>query len=175
MIPIVVKALATLTLLGNVLIVSLVLTLLTQKKSLQSFLKPYMNYSYLFVFIVSLIAMSGSLFFSEVAKYTPCMLCWYQRITMYPQVFLSYLALVRNEKVLTPYLILLNSIGAVIAAYHYLIQRIPSAAILPCEMGTSCKAVQTLQYGYITIPMMALTAFTLNLLILTLLKEKRKV
>lgn len=176
MIETVTKSLAVLTVIGDLMIVGAIILFLAHKL----FKLPYWEqvasrftlHAYLFSFIVSTIATLGSLFFSEIAHYTPCLLCWYQRIFMYPQPLLAYLAVVRNERVITPYLLLLNAIGALIAAYHYLIQRLPSYSFLPCEAGgqASCTKDYILHFGYITIPMMALTAFLLNILFLLMSK-----
>ena len=126
-----------------------------------------------FSFIVALVAMLGSLFFSEVAGYEPCKLCWFQRIFMYPQVFLLGLALWKKEIVVAARnSILLSSIGAVIAAYHYLLQ-IGIAPELPCAAtgySVACSQRFIMSFGYITIPMMAFTAF---LLILAFLLSNR--
>src|SRR5260221_7781488 len=69
----------------------------------------------LFAFIVALGSMLGSLFFSEIAHYTPCEFCWYQRIFMYSQVFIFGLALIRRDTWIRAYGFLLSGIGALIA------------------------------------------------------------
>ncbi len=61
--------------------------------------------------------------FSEVLKFIPCELCWYQRIFMYPQVFLLGMAFVRKEFNIARYTLMLSVIGGTISAYHYLIQK----------------------------------------------------
>src|SRR3989338_190832 len=73
-------------------------------------------------FLVALFATLGSLFYSEIAHYTPCLLCWYQRIFKYPQVFLLGLGLVKRDKNIADYSLLLSVIGGILAAYHYLLQ-----------------------------------------------------
>ncbi len=178
MIQTVISLLATLTLMGDTLIIITLLLIVGsffKLKLLHQVKKSLSTYNYYFVFIISLIATLGSLFFSEVAHLTPCLLCWYQRIFMYPQPLLLYMAFMRIEKTLTPYLILMNTVGAIIALYHIIIQHMPNLSILPCRMGeVSCTTVQTAWYGYITIPVMAFTAFTLNILLLTLFNQKTK-
>lgn len=171
MIGTIITSLATLTLIGDIMLAVMMLLFLSdaffKTKYVRHIATQFSRYAYIGIFIVSAIATLGSLFFSEVAKYTPCILCWYQRIFMYPQPLLAYLAIVRNEKVLTPYLLLLNAFGTLIALYHYIIQRSPQLSILPCEAsGPSCTFVPSFHYGYISIPMMALTAFLLNILFL---------
>ncbi|MGG3956714.1 disulfide oxidoreductase [Bhargavaea massiliensis] len=109
---------------------------------------------------VALIATLGSLYFSEVMKFIPCELCWYQRIFMYPQVFLLAMALVRKEFMIARYTLMLSVIGGTISSYHYLIQKVtffrdtaPSCGIVPCT-GDYLNWL-----GFITIPLLALIAF----------------
>ncbi|MBA2877437.1 disulfide oxidoreductase [Anoxybacillus ayderensis] len=110
--------------------------------------------------IVAFIATLGSLYFSEVLKFIPCELCWYQRIFMYPQVFLLGMAFVRKELAIARYTLMLSVIGGTISSYHYLIQKVtffrnaaPSCGIVPCT-GDYLNWL-----GFITIPFLALIAF----------------
>lgn len=128
--------------------------------------------AFIFALIVSLTATLGSLFYSEIAGFEPCKLCWYQRILMYPQVVLLGLAVKRKDKSIADYILALSALGAPVAAYHYFLQRAESP-FAPCSVvgySVSCSQRFTMQYGYITIPFMALTAFVLILLLLTLSK-----
>ncbi|EMT44933.1 disulfide oxidoreductase [Anoxybacillus flavithermus AK1] len=109
---------------------------------------------------VALIATLGSLYFSEVLKFIPCELCWYQRIFMYPQVFLLGMAFVRKQFVIARYTLMLSIIGGTISLYHYFIQKVPffrdtapSCSIVPCT-GDYLNWL-----GFITIPLLALIAF----------------
>jgi disulfide bond formation protein DsbB len=127
------------------------------------------------MFFVALAATCGSLFFSEIATWVPCKDCWFQRIFMYPQVVLLAIALWKKDKGIAQYILVLSLIGMLIAADHYSDQveaawhPVPDAngvntLLKPCDAsGVSCAATQIkFAYGYITIPMMALTAFGLN-------------
>jgi disulfide bond formation protein DsbB len=118
----------------------------------------------LFSFVVALIATAGSLFYSEIAGFEPCKLCWFQRIFMYPQVILFGIALWKKNETLAVYnSIALSIIGGLIAGYHYLVQ-IGAAPALPCSAvgySASCAQRFVMTFGYITIPMMAFTAFML--------------
>lgn len=183
MIKAVPEILAFLTFVANIFTVLFLIFLFANKifkfkisKKLPSNFYLLSSYSYVFSFIVSLVATLGSLFYSEFLKFQPCILCWYQRIMMYPQVILLYIAIARNEKVIKPYLIALNVVGALIAAYHYLIQRFPQTAFTPCDIagGVSCIKGYSYHYGYISIPFMALTAFILNIIFLSIHKEISK-
>lgn len=116
----------------------------------------------LFGFLIALVSMLGSLFYSEIALYDPCKLCWYQRILMYPQVILLGIAYLRRDKGIVDYSIVLSAIGACISLYHYLLQTGTVQEILPCAAvgySVSCAEKFIMTFGYITIPMMALSGF----------------
>ena len=121
-------------------------------------------------FIVALAATLGSLFYSEIAGYTPCKLCWYQRILMYPQAVMLGIAAARKDNGIVLYGLVLSGIGAAIAAYHYLLQIGLVDEIAPCTTvgySVSCTETFTMTYGFITIPFMSLVAFLLIIALLT--------
>ena len=115
---------------------------------------------------VALLATAGSLYFSEVAGFTPCTLCWYQRIAMYPLVVILAIGAARRERAAAWYGGALAGIGALIAAYHVALEWIPSLDSGACDASTPCTLVWFRVFGFISLPTLALTAF---LLILTLL------
>ncbi len=124
------------------------------------------KYALHIVFVVSFIAMVGSLSYSDILGYTPCLMCWYQRIAMYPVVLISFVALVIKDKRVLMYVLCLSIIGAGFALYHYLLQ----LGLFPAPCTTSgysvsCAEKFVLRLGYITIPMMALSAFVLNTIV----------
>jgi disulfide bond formation protein DsbB len=120
---------------------------------------------------VAAVATAGSLYFSEVAHFTPCKLCWYQRICMYPLVpFLAWAAWRRDLRV-RPVAVVLAGVGALIASYHVLIERYPTLESGACDPTNPCSLVWVRRFGYLTIPTMALSAFAL---ILTLLAVARR-
>jgi disulfide bond formation protein DsbB len=118
--------------------------------------------------IVALLAMGGSLYYSEIVHYTPCTLCWYQRIAMYPLVLLLGIAAFRRDIGIRLYAIPLASIGALIAAYHYLLEWFPSLDTGACVVGVPCTQVWFRQFGFISLPFLALTAFLLVIALLLL-------
>lgn len=123
-------------------------------------------------FLSVLAAVSGSLFYSEVAGYSPCVLCWYQRTLMYPQIIVLGMAIWKKDKKIADYGIALSLVGAVLAAYHYLLQ-VGAVSGLPCNAvgySASCAKLFSMNFGYITIPLMALTSFLLIILFLLLQK-----
>lgn len=119
-----------------------------------------------FAWLVAVVAMSGSLYFSEVRAFVPCSLCWYQRIFMYPLVFILGIASFRQDKRIVPYVLPLSIIGGLIAFWHVLEENIPSLSIPVCNVGVPCTVKYVNYLGFITIPVMSLTAFTLITIIL---------
>ena len=117
--------------------------------------------------ILALVSTMGSLFFSEVMKLPPCILCWYQRICMYPLVVILMAGLFPFDKAVLKFSMPLVGIGWVIAFYHNLLYYniLPESAS-PCVQGISCTTVQINWLGFITIPLLSFTAFTLIALIL---------
>jgi disulfide bond formation protein DsbB len=109
----------------------------------------------------ALIATLGSLFFSEIMQLTPCVLCWYQRILMYPLVLILTVGILSRDSRLRRYVLPLALIGLAIAVYHNLLYYgIISESIAPCTAGVSCTTRQIEWLGFITIPLMSLTAFS---------------
>jgi disulfide bond formation protein DsbB len=109
---------------------------------------------------VSLVATMGSLFFSEVMLLPPCVLCWYQRICMYPLAIIFTVGLVAHDRHVARYAWPLTLVGLAVAIYHNLLyyHLIPDS-ITPCSTGVSCTDVQIQWLGFITIPLLSLTAF----------------
>ncbi len=110
----------------------------------------------------------GSLFFSQIANFVPCELCWFQRICMYPlTVVLLVAALRKDARTGVQYAFVLPIVGVLIAAYHIYIEVNPSAEPSGCKVGgTSCATEWINKFGYITIPVLSITSFVA---ILTLL------
>jgi disulfide bond formation protein DsbB len=114
--------------------------------------------------LVAAVSTGGSLYFSEVAGFTPCRLCWVQRACMYPLVVVLAVALVwRPARWIS---LVMACIGAVVASYHILIERYPSLESSTCDPKNPCSLKWFERLGFITLPVMALSAF---LFIVTLL------
>ena len=114
------------------------------------------------------VATAGSLYFSEAARYVPCELCWYQRIAIYPMVVLLGVAAVKRDSRIAIYAAPLAIAGAVISAYHYQLQRLPSQASEFCDPTNPCSFTWVWEFHYISIPLMALTAGILIATLVTL-------
>ena len=132
-----------------------------------------MNYLF-FAFIVSLVATLGSLFFSEVMQFVPCSLCWYQRIFMYPLVFIFLINLLYPDDKVFKYSFPLVIVGLFISIYHnLLILKIIPETLSPCISGVPCSVDYLNYFGFITIPLLSFIAF-LTIFIL-LIAHKRRV
>ncbi len=113
-------------------------------------------------FAVSLVSALFSMVYSEVVGYLPCYLCWYQRIFLFPLVFLFGIALWTKDRKVLKYAFPLILIGFFISVYQNLIYYFKEGAEnLPCDAsGVSCyKELVSVFGGYISIPMLALTSF----------------
>ncbi len=107
------------------------------------------------------LAMAGSLYFSEIAHYTPCTLCWYQRIAMYPLVLILAIAAIRKDIGIRRYAVPLAAVGAVISGYHYLLEWFPQIDTGACTVGIPCTQVWFREFGFVSLPLLALVAFGL--------------
>jgi disulfide bond formation protein DsbB len=111
-------------------------------------------------FLVALVATLGSLYFSEIAEFAPCKLCWYQRIAMYPLAVLLLVAAIRKEYLIRWYVLPISLIGLGISAYHYLIEWRPDLDSGTCDLfGPSCTDVWFKEFGFITLAFMAAVGF----------------
>jgi disulfide bond formation protein DsbB len=121
------------------------------------------GYELWLVFLVASIATGGSLFFSEIAGFVPCELCWFQRICMYPLSIVVLLAALANERRVAHYLLPLPLVGAGVAVYHLLVENgvveQGRACLISAPGGCATKWIN--EFGYVTIPVLALTGFAL--------------
>ncbi len=112
---------------------------------------------HVFSFVVAFIATTGSLWFSLGLGLTPCDLCWYQRILMYPLVPILAASLIRRDDV-SIYALSLAIPGFTVSLYHNYLQLTPAEGL--CTSEIPCSVVQYSIYG-VTIPQMSLSAFSL--------------
>lgn len=121
-------------------------------------------------------AIVGSLTLSEGLGWEPCKLCWFQRIFLYPTFFIALVAWWKNDRGAVRYILTLTLVGICFSIYHYFLQ-MSGTTTMPCSVmgqGPSCGATFIKQFGYITIPMMALTLNLYAIVVswIVLLKEK---
>ena len=108
-------------------------------------------------FFIALIAVTGSLFYSEIMGFEPCLLCWWQRIFLYPLVIIFGVALWKRTTSAFLYAVPLAVPAAFLALYHSYVY-LGGASLLPCTtLGGACSKIYVMTFGYITIPFMSLT------------------
>lgn len=110
--------------------------------------------------LVAWVATLGSLYFSEIAGYVPCTLCWYQRILMYPLSLVLAIGLIRRDENLPLFVLPFSLMGLGFATYHYLLEKTDLfGASTVCQMGVSCVIPWINWFGFITIPFLSLVGF----------------
>ena len=121
------------------------------------------GYELWLAFLVAALATGGSLFFSEVAHFVPCELCWFQRICMYPLSMTTLLMALAYDHRASRYLLPLPLVGAGVSTYHLLVEngvvKQTQACLLSAPGGCATKWIN--EFGFVTIPALALTAFAL--------------
>lgn len=118
-------------------------------------------------FAVSLMAIVGSLYFSEIANFPPCVLCWYQRVAIYPIAVIIGVAIYKkNREILFPAFIL-SAGGWLVGLFHNLLyyEILPEAAA-PCVAGISCTTKFIEWFGFVTIPLLAFAGSTMIFVLL---------
>lgn len=129
------------------------------------------------VFLAWLLASAstlGALFLGEVMGYTPCLLCWYQRIAMFPLVLVLAAGLFPFDPRVVRYALPLAVAGWLLAVYHLALLGgwIPESA-QPCRQGVPCSDAQVVWFGFITIPLLSVLAFSAILALLVATYYKR--
>ncbi|MEK3992954.1 MULTISPECIES: disulfide oxidoreductase [Robertmurraya] len=134
------------------------------------------NQVYLYMaWIVSITAMLGSLYFSEIRGFIPCELCWYQRILMYPLTLILGIGTFQNDLSVKKIALPMAIIGWCISFYHYMLQKVPGLAELkPCVNGVPCTTEYINWFGFVTIPFLALTAFTIIIYLMIYIKPVKQ-
>ena len=123
-------------------------------------------------FLISFGGMILSLYYSEFLQYIPCDLCWFQRIFMYPQVFMLGHALYKKYKNVLPYSLILSCVGFAIAVYHHMLQ-IGYNIYKPCSdapFAVDCAKPSFVEYGFVTFPLMAVLLFSSLILLVVITK-----
>ena len=163
----VIVSLAVLGILGQLLVAVLVaaalLSLVGVRRPLELIRTSIWGYELWLAFLVAALATAGSLFFSEIADFIPCELCWYQRIFMYPLAVTTLVAALFNDHRAARYLLPLPVLGAGVSIYHLLVENglveQTQACLVSAPGGCATKWVD--EFGYVTIPTLALTGFAL--------------
>ncbi len=126
--------------------------------------------------LVATLAALGALFMSEIMGFAPCVLCWWQRIFMFPLVLLLALGLFPFDAKVLRYAMPLAGIGLLVAGFHVLLTMgIIPEALAPCRQGIPCKTIQIEWFGFVTIPLLSFLAFlTINGLLLAAYRSASK-
>jgi disulfide bond formation protein DsbB len=120
---------------------------------------------------VAVVATLGSLYYSEVADFPPCRLCWFQRIGMYPLALVLPIAAWRRDRQVRWYALPLAVGGGLVSTWHVLVERFPSLESGACDLANPCSIVWVERFGHLTIPAMALSGFVLVALLSVLPQE----
>lgn len=118
--------------------------------------------------IMALVAMVGSLYYSEVAGFLPCEYCWYQRIAMYPLVVILGIALLKKDRGIRPYALALAIPGGIVSAYHYTIERFPDLQVGECNLCIPCTVAWFMKFDLVSIAFMAFVCFSVIVTVLVL-------
>jgi len=134
------------------------------------------NNDWLLIFsawLIAAVSTLGSLFFSEVMELIPCELCWYQRIFLFPLAIILLIGLFPLDKKVVNYALPLAIIGLLFTVYHCLLffGVIPEN-LQPCSQGVSCTDDNMELFGFLPIPLLALIAFLM--IIILLLKTRTR-
>ena len=149
---------------GALLLLLALLWVLGVRAPLRIVQRSIWGYELWLAFLVAAVATGGSLFFSEIAHFVPCELCWFQRICMYPLSITTLLMAIANDQRATRYLLPLPVVGAGVSVYHLLVEngvvKESQACLVSAPGGCATKWIN--EFGYVTIPTLALTAFALT-------------
>ncbi len=122
--------------------------------------------------LIALVSTLGALFLGEVMGIVPCVLCWYQRIAMFPLVIILALGLLPFDYHGVRYALPLAVTGWAIALYHCLLYwGVVPQSLVPCGQGPSCTDVKLQLADFISIPLLSLTAFSFIVVWLLIVKK----
>ncbi|WP_413381141.1 disulfide oxidoreductase [Alkalihalobacillus sp. 1P02AB] len=125
--------------------------------------------------VTSLIAMLGSLYFSQIKQFVPCTLCWYQRIMMYPIVLILLIGIIRKDKNSAIYSLVFAGIGLCMSVYHYSLQKVSFLQDVAPSCGqVPCTGQYINWFGFVTIPFLAGTAFIIIIICNVIVLRSRK-
>jgi len=132
------------------------------------------NWTLLFLcWLLASVSTLGSLFFSNVMEFAPCVLCWYQRIFLFPLVIILAVGLFPFDKSVVKYALPLAIAGWLTALYHTLLYAgIIPESIQPCSQGVSCTEEYIDLFGFMTIPMLSLLSFSIIIALLIILTQR---
>jgi disulfide bond formation protein DsbB len=132
--------------------------------------------SWIWVFLAWLVALTatlGALFLGEVMGILPCVLCWYQRIAMFPLVLVLAAGLMPFDGRCVRYALPLAVAGWLVALYHGLLYwGVIPKGLVPCGEGASCTDVKAELFSFVSVPLLSLCAFSLIVVFLLFAKKR---
>jgi len=156
------KLFLVLTLAANAAVIGLVVLALASRRLLGRVVTALGADALGLAWLVAAVATGGSLFYSEVANFTPCLLCWYQRICMYPLVAVLGVGALRRDRATRWFAAPFVLVGAPLALYHWLVERVPALSdSTSCSATVPCDVPWFEEIGYVTLSFMDLSAFLL--------------
>ena len=123
------------------------------------------KYSILLATFILSASVAGSLYYSVVLGYDPCVLCWYQRILIYPQLIIFAIAIWKKRTDVWQYTVPMSVIGLLVALYHNFLPYFESVGLGCGSSGPSCSKLYVFAFGYLTIPVMSLTVFAILIIL----------
>lgn len=166
------KILSLGTIFLQIVIFAILVNLILFRKRTNPFLVFFKEYTFVLGFLGALGAFALSLFYSNIVGYPACELCWIQRIFLYPQLILFGMELYKRDRSIVDFSLVFATIGSIVSIYHVYVENggtrgLACAGIAPSSTSQiSCNVRYIYEFGYITMPIMALT---LSLFIIALL------
>lgn len=148
----------------SVVIVVLVSMLLAELRPAETLRVVLYDHAQKGMLAVAAVSMASSLYYSEIADFTPCEFCWFQRIAMYPLAGLLLVAVATRSRLDSRYIVALAGIGLLISIYHYQLQLFPDQAQVCSGAVVSCTVKFVEEFGFVSIPFMAGAGFLTILL-----------
>ncbi len=148
------------------------------------------KYGLRIIFFQALIATIGSLYYGRYGDpvvnimtwdlfnpengFSPCTLCWYARILMYPITLTTLVAIIKKSYDAVDYMIIPVALGILLELYHYSLQKFPISTSAFCTKENPCNALQVDYFGFMTIPFLCFIAFLVIAIVIFLLKKANK-
>jgi disulfide bond formation protein DsbB len=137
-----------------------------------SFVALVAKHAHILLAVIFIGGAVGSLIYEHIFLYPPCILCWYQRLAIFPIAFLAVTGNIKNNIVLRKQILMLAIYGFAVSLFHNYLDIFQPAGLDVCGTdGISCSARYVYEFGYITIPMMSGTILLAGILLMIVLKR----
>ena len=139
------------------------------------FISKWATYYIYVAWLIAIVSVVGSLYFSNVVGLVPCVLCWYQRIAIYPLALIIPIGLVRHDETLAEYILWFGGIGWLFGLYQVLLQYGFIHEATTCSFGVSCISDYYLWHTFLTIPLLSFVALSILTILSILVLRERKI